>query len=340
MTTLNLQVAASADDGWQSGAGVPNIATSTLELGQDGSGNLSALARFLNVTIPQGTTITSATFTVRCVAGYTGPSTLIVNAQAENVDNSATISASANHIGARAVTSSPTSWDIHIMATNTEYSVDVTSHVQAVLNRAGWVSGNALSIIITNNTAPSNEWQDVYTYDNTPANAPKLDIVYSGGSPQTVTIESVPPRNAFGTQNTFETAAFVPTSDISAGAWTTEVGGTSNLYASVDETSANDADYIQSEAAPAASAVQVKFASMTDPAVSYGHYITYRIQKTGTGQINMVVRLKQNTTTIASWSHTNVDSAVTEYTQTLSSAEADSITDYTDLRVEFEGTQV
>jgi len=41
-----------------------------------------------------------------------------------------------------------------------------------------------------------------------------------------------------------------PTSDQSAGTWTTNSGGTTNLYATIDETSLDDADYIQSIAAP------------------------------------------------------------------------------------------
>jgi hypothetical protein len=41
-----------------------------------------------------------------------------------------------------------------------------------------------------------------------------------------------------------------PTSDQSAGTWTTDTGGTTNLYAAIDETSPSDADYIQSIAAP------------------------------------------------------------------------------------------
>lgn len=41
-----------------------------------------------------------------------------------------------------------------------------------------------------------------------------------------------------------------PTSDSSVGTWTTNAGGTTNLYQTIDETAFDDADYIQSIAAP------------------------------------------------------------------------------------------
>lgn len=357
MTTLNLQVGASTDDtnhtsintgsgrAVASGSVIAGDLTSViLSPGSHGANNEYSLgARFLNVTIPQGTTITSATFGLTPQASYSSPGTVSYLVSAQAADNAATFGTGANlQTGTRPRTTAVSAaWNQNSVTIDVQNTIDVTSVVQEIINRAGWVSGNAIVIIVdTNTTTTSGEWQDYYAFDGTPAKSPTLTIVYSGGTPQTVTAVGIPPRNTFGTQNTFASLLVSPASDISVGAWTTEIGGTTNLYTSVDETSANDADYIQSEAAPAASAVQIKLATMTDPAVSYGHYVTYRIQKIGSGQINMVVRLKQGTTTIASWSHTNIDSAVTEYTQTLSTAEADSITDYTDLRTEFEGTQV
>lgn len=305
----------------------------------------SMAARFTtDSNITNGLTITSATYKMTATSTYNAGANVIaylVSAHAaDNAGALVTTSGNLNTTARPRTTAVSATWTQTSVTGGVQYTIDVTTVVQELINRGGWAAGNSIVILVdTDTTTSQGEWQD---YDSSGGTAPVLDIVYTagGGSPQTVTAIGLPPRNAFGTQNAFASLLISPTSDITVGAWTTEIGGTTNLYTSVDETSANDADYIQSEAAPAASAVQVKFASMTDPAVSYGHYITYRIQKTGTGQINMVARLKQGATTIASWSHTNVDSAVTEYTQTLSSAEADSITDYTDLRVEFEGTQV
>lgn len=305
----------------------------------------SMAARFTtDSNITNGLTITSATYKMTATSTYNAGANVIaylVSAHAaDNAGALVTTSGNLNTTARPRTTAVSATWTQTSVTGGVQYTIDVTSVVQELINRGGWAAGNSIVILVdTDTTCSQGEWQD---YDSSGGTAPVLDIVYTagGGSPQTITIESVPPRNAFGTQNTFETAAFVPTSDISAGAWTTEIGGTTNLYTSVDETSANDADYIQSEAAPAASAVKVRLASMTDPAVSYGHYIAYRIGKLGTGQINMVVRLKQGVTVIASWSHTDVSSTITEYIQPLSAAEADSITDYTALDLEMEGTQV
>lgn len=54
--------------------------------------------------------------------------------------------------------------------------------------------------------------------------------------------------------------------------------------------------------------------------------------------INLTVRLMQGTTQIASWTHTGIGTGFTLATQTLSTTEADSITDYTDLRLRFTAT--
>ena len=66
----------------------------------------------------------------------------------------------------------------------------------------------------------------------------------------------------------------------------------------------------------------------------------YRYIKEGTNTINLVVYLVQGTTTIASWTHNDIAATYTDAEQTLTSGEADSITNYSDLRVRFEATQV
>jgi hypothetical protein len=127
------------------------------------------------------------------------------------------------------------------------------------------------------------------------------------------------------------TAQYVrPTSDVSAGTWTASSG--SDLYAMLDETSASDADYIVTTGA---STCEVALGSLTDPASSSGHIVRYRISATSGG---ITVRLRQGTTTVATWVHAPAPTSLTTYAQTLTSGEADSITDYTALRLQFEAT--
>jgi hypothetical protein len=121
-----------------------------------------------------------------------------------------------------------------------------------------------------------------------------------------------------------------PTSDVSAGTWTASSG--SDLYAMLDETSASDSDYIVTTGA---STCEVALGSLTDPASSSGHIVRYRISATSGG---ITVRLRQGTTTVATWVHAPAPTSLTTYAQTLTSGEADSITDYTALRLQFEAT--
>ena len=128
------------------------------------------------------------------------------------------------------------------------------------------------------------------------------------------------------------TAQFArPTSDASAGAWTASTG--SDLYAMIDETAASDADYITTVNA---STCEVALSTLSDPASSSGHIVRYRLSAEAGG---VTVRLRQGTTTIASWTHSPAPSSLTNYAQTLSGGEADSITDYTALKLQFEATE-
>lgn len=67
-----------------------------------------------------------------------------------------------------------------------------------------------------------------------------------------------------------------PTSDISAGTWTPSTGAT--LYGVLDETVADDSDYMTSAGAPVADTAEVKFAPMVDPVASTGHILRYRFR--------------------------------------------------------------
>lgn len=160
--------------------------------------------------------------------------------------------------------------------------------------------------------------------------------------------EDTPPPVSYGAPDTFVTFSGEPpqlvyvVSDTSAGAWTTDSGGTTNLYASVDETTFSDTDYIQSESAPSSSIVSLRLGTFDEPAVLTGHKLDYRYDKTPAdgAQINLVVRIKQSSTTIASQTHTDIANGFVNGTLTLSEVEAGNITYPATLDVEFEATQV
>lgn len=132
-----------------------------------------------------------------------------------------------------------------------------------------------------------------------------------------------------------------PYTDVSnAGAWVTDSGGTSSLYAAIDEDSLSDTDFIQSPVGPSTAVYEVALEDVPDPGVNTGHVVHYRYAKSvGADTVDLTVALYQGATLIDSWTHTNIGTTLTTVDQTLSGAEADSIVAtggfYTDLRLRF-----
>jgi hypothetical protein len=123
-------------------------------------------------------------------------------------------------------------------------------------------------------------------------------------------------------------------------------GGNSNniLYDEIDETVQNDADYVTSGPIDmildTSETLVVGLSDIEDPHTASNHIVRYAYRKdqSGGNQIDLTVSLLQGGTTIASWSHSNISQNFVLATQTLSTAQANSITDYTDLRLQFTGT--
>lgn len=123
-------------------------------------------------------------------------------------------------------------------------------------------------------------------------------------------------------------------------------GGNNNdiLYDEIDETVQNDADYVTSGPIDlildTSETLVVGLSDVEDPHTSSNHIVRYAYKKdqSGGNQIDLTVSLLQGGTTIASWSHSNIPENFVLATQTLSTTQANSITDYTDLRLQFTGT--
>lgn len=132
-----------------------------------------------------------------------------------------------------------------------------------------------------------------------------------------------------------------PDGDISVGQWTDEGDGTTNIYQSIDEEVASDSDYIKSEEGPIASVYECSIQDIDKPGVGTGHKVKYRYRKDVAGaQVNLKIYLMQGAVEIASWTETDIPLTFTDGEQTLTTEQANSITDYDDLRLKFEATQV
>ncbi len=123
----------------------------------------------------------------------------------------------------------------------------------------------------------------------------------------------------------------LPTATVSND-WT--VTGSASAHAAL--ASASDSSLI--ETATEGDLCRVNIASLTDPAVSTGHIIRFRAQATGSGgPERIVVRLFEGGTQRAvSTAIAITRSSFNAFSYTLDGTETDSITDYTDLRIEID----
>jgi hypothetical protein len=138
----------------------------------------------------------------------------------------------------------------------------------------------------------------------------------------------------------FDKQIIRPNADDSVGNWTTDAGGTTNLYQRIDETPPDSADYIQSDNAPSSSVVRVNLSDPVTPLTSGGGVVRFRYYKTGSMTVNLTWRLKEGTTTIKSGTINNISATETLETVTLTSGEVASISDTTNLKLEWEATAV
>jgi hypothetical protein len=181
------------------------------------------------------------------------------------------------------------------------------------------------------------------------AGAPVLDAAGLASSSGTAGLTAKWAADSAGLASSSGTAAITvapvssdailnPWSDVSVNSWTTDTGGTTSLYAAIDETTASDTDYVQSPAnADSSSYYETAVEARVDPVSSSGHIVHYRYRKLNAADtVDLTVSLRQSDATeIASWVHSGIGTTWTTQDQTLTSGQADSITNYADLRLRF-----
>lgn len=136
-----------------------------------------------------------------------------------------------------------------------------------------------------------------------------------------------------------------PSADTSIGTYTDAGGGTTNIFQSIDESSANDSDYIRSVVSPSSAVYVCALSSVTDPALSTGHIMRMRtsVDQASQETLDFTQQLRQGYTNegaqgtlIASQSRNGVTSTTwTDSSYTLSGGEADAITNYAQLFYRF-----
>jgi hypothetical protein len=134
-----------------------------------------------------------------------------------------------------------------------------------------------------------------------------------------------------------------PDADTLVTGWETQAGGTTNLFATIDEAVTDDADYVVSPDDPVAAVAVFRLSNPTDPTVNTGHSLTVRARGVN-GLPSLTFQLRQGYvnegsqgTLIAGGSITTTGSFA-NYSVSLSEAEAATITDYTALFIRLVAT--
>jgi PKD repeat protein len=178
-STVERRIALGTDDAEESATGVFNYASADLELVYDTSNQWVGL-RFTNVTVPPGAVVSRAYLQFEAKEIQSEATSLTIRGQA--ADNPATF-LMANAVSTRPRTTSaaswaPAPWAILNEAGANQRTVDLSPVIQEIVNRPGWLSGNAMVILI-NGTGHRTAW----AFEGKAASAPLLHIEAGSGSP-------------------------------------------------------------------------------------------------------------------------------------------------------------
>lgn len=147
MPLLTLTVGESAGDADELESGTVSINSATTNLEEVAGKKKNWAARFTNVTIPQGATITAAHLEVFVLAAA-AKTTMRAVASASAEDNAAALETTSKDITTGHTWTSAEAEEWIATMTKGAYgsSPSLKTAVQAVINRAGWKSGNAIAI--------------------------------------------------------------------------------------------------------------------------------------------------------------------------------------------------
>lgn len=182
MSTFTKRTGASIDDCYFQSS----VFTSTgaLLLGYD-TGNIYTGLRFLNVTIPQGATITSAKITFKASA-TSSTDVPAINIYGNDVDSSTAFSGSSpNRPQDKTKTTAVVSWSPAKWTADSLYDTpELKTIIQEIVDLAGWASDNAMSLMLLFSSGYGP--RTAYSYDTDAATCPLLTIEYESSYVKTV----------------------------------------------------------------------------------------------------------------------------------------------------------
>jgi type IV pilus assembly protein PilY1 len=179
MTTINKQVSASTDDGYETDDTNIQLTETTAYTGVSPGGIFDTGLRWQSINIPQGATISSATLSLYL---HADEDILSANIRGIAEDNTATWSS-----GSRPSQRTKTSATITANEANwgnwgvgNWITISITSVVHEIINRGGWNANNALAIVIEDTAGSGIHFITTRTYDYAGnVSGAKLDITYT-----------------------------------------------------------------------------------------------------------------------------------------------------------------
>jgi hypothetical protein len=182
--TVASVIATGSDDAEESAAGVMYLTSTDIELVYDtynSAGNQTVGLRFANLLIPRGAHINNAYIQFTCDEVNSAAASLTIKGEA--ADNSSTFTTTAGSISARSKTSAsvswiPAAWPTADVAGADQRTPELASVIQEIVDRAGFTSASAISVIITGTGTRVAE-----AYEGVPASAARLNVVFTVAEP-------------------------------------------------------------------------------------------------------------------------------------------------------------
>jgi hypothetical protein len=179
-TQVNLKVSASADDAYDYSATAFSKSASTIRVGNYSGNKVTGGLRFSGVSVPRGATITQAILRVKSYQAASN--TLYLKVSGEATDNPGGFESASVRPSVRVKTVAQVDWDPGAWTSGGWYeSPDLKTVLQEIVNRSGWVSGNALVLLLADDGSASGVYRLISAYDSGAANGAELQISYTTG---------------------------------------------------------------------------------------------------------------------------------------------------------------
>jgi hypothetical protein len=174
MATFSASIAATNDDAQETG-GTMLLSSTSLNAGAT---NQYIGLHFPNVTIPQGSTISTAVLTCYIVnTSYDDPDTTIYG---DDADDSAALSSTSYDISSRTPTTATVAYSGSSLGAGFKDTPDIKTVIQEITDRSGWAGGNAMTLIFVGASAGS--LYRIRPYENNSSQAASLAVTYTAPS--------------------------------------------------------------------------------------------------------------------------------------------------------------